>query len=176
MRLLRCRPRPTGTAILALLIPLAACASLDGSVAVTAPRTGQPSDAAASGIDHVHAVGHDPKIVVRSSTLNFLVAAEGELNYNSANRCLELMIAGSPPAGLVWPKGTTPTQINGKRGVTVPDIGNILQGSSVALVGGFEKWGKSEPFGYKANGDIDCLTHAPNGDVFVIGSVEKVGA
>ncbi|MEU4571431.1 hypothetical protein [Nonomuraea sp. NPDC023979] len=171
MRLLRCRPLPAGTAVLALL----ACASVGGGVAVTAPPTSQPSDAVRNGIDHVHAVGHDPKIVVRSSTLNFLVAAEGELAYNSANRCLELVTAGSSPMGLVWPKGTTPTQMNGKRGVTVPDVGDILQGSSVALVGGFEKWGRSKPFGYKAYGDLDCLTHAPNGDVFVIGSVKKVG-
>ncbi|MEV0164606.1 hypothetical protein [Nonomuraea fuscirosea] len=159
---------------MALLIPLAACASLDGGVAVTASPTRQPSDVTANGLDHVYAVGRDPKIVVRSSTLNFLVAAKGELTYNPANRCLELVRPGSPPAGLVWPKGTTPTQINGKRGVAVPDIGNILQGSSVDLVGGFEKWGKSAPFGYRVDGDIDCLSHAPNGGVFVIGSVEKV--
>ncbi|MEV4177054.1 hypothetical protein [Nonomuraea sp. NPDC049709] len=86
------------------------------------------------------------------------------------------MTTGSMLVGLVWPKGTTPVQINGKRGVAVPEIGNVLQGTSVALVGGYEKWGKRIPSGYKVDGDIDCLAHAPNGDIFVIGSVERVGA
>lgn len=88
---------------------------------------------------------------------------------------MELMRAGSTPVGLVWPKGTTPARINGKRGVTVPEIGNVLQGASVELVGGYEKWGKRVPYGYRVDGDIDCLTHAPNGDIFVIGSVERAG-
>jgi hypothetical protein len=161
---------------LALLIPLVACSATDGGVTATAPGADQPADATDGGVDYVRTVGQDPKIVVRTSTLNFLVPAKGELSYNSASRCLELMMAGSPPVGLVWPKGTTPTRINGKRGVAVPEIGNVLQGASVALVGGYEKWGKREPFGYRVDGDIDCLAHAPNGDVFVIGSVERVGA
>ncbi|MEV0594648.1 hypothetical protein [Nonomuraea cavernae] len=173
MRQLRCRPRSFGTVILALLIPLAACSPSDGGVTATARQADQPSDA--EGVDHVRTVGHDPKIVVRTSTLNFLVAVKGELSYNSANRCLELMMAGSRPVGLVWPKGTIPAWINSKRGVTVPNVGNILQGASLDLVGGYEKWGKDVPFGYRVDGDIGCLTHAPNGDVFVIGSVESVG-
>jgi hypothetical protein len=164
---------------LALLIPLAACSPSDGGVTATAHRTDRPSDAADGGVDggvdHVRTVGRDPKIVVRTSTLNFLVATEGELRYDSANRCLQLMTTGSMLVGLVWPKGTTPARINGKRGVTVSEIGNVLQGTSVALVGGYEKWGKKIPFGYRVDSDIDCLADAPNGDVFVIGSVDRVG-
>ncbi|MFC5824405.1 hypothetical protein [Nonomuraea insulae] len=156
---------------MALLFPLAACSQPDGGVTATAHRTDRPSNATDGGVDHVRTVGQDPKIVVRTSTQSYLAATKGELRYNSANRCLELMTTGSMLVGLVWPKGTAPARINGKRGVTVPEIGNVLQGTSVALVGGYEKWGKRIPFGYKVDGDIDCLAHAPNGDVFVIGVI-----
>lgn len=175
MRRLRDHPRTFGTAVLALLIPLAACSSPDDRVSAPVPPVEQPSDVVNDGVDYLRVVGRDPRIVVRSSTIDFLVAEKGELRYNAESRCLELMTTGSTLVGLVWPKGTSPARVDGKRGVTVPGLGDVLQGTSVALGGGYEKWGKKIPYGYRVDSDIDCLSHAPNGDVFVIATVDDTG-
>ncbi|GAA1655768.1 hypothetical protein GCM10009733_061530 [Nonomuraea maheshkhaliensis] len=175
MRRLRGHPRTFGTAVLALLIPLAACSPPDGRVSAPAPPVEQSSGVADDGVDYLRAVGRDPRIVVRSSTIDFLVAEKGEVRYNAENRCLELMTTRSTLVGLVWPKGTGPARVDGKRGVTVPGLGDVLEGTSVALGGGYEKWGKKMPYGYRVDGDIDCLSHAPNGDVFVIATVDVDG-
>ncbi|MEV4077201.1 hypothetical protein [Nonomuraea fuscirosea] len=175
MRRLRGNPRTFSAAVLALLIPLAACTPPDDRITATAPPIEPTSDVADGSVDHLRVVGRDPRIVVRSSTLNFIVGTKGELRYNAENRCLELMTTGSTLVGLVWPKGTIPTRVGGKRGVTVPGLGNVLQGTSVVLVGGYEKWGAKIPSGYRVDSDIDCLSRAPNGDVFVIATVDDAG-
>lgn len=79
--------------------------------------------------------GRDPRILVDAEKdLSLEMNIPGILGYDQASRCLYVTLTDHSPRQLVapvWPAGSNSIILKGKRGVSVPGAGPIVEGDPV---------------------------------------------
>ncbi|MEW1838936.1 hypothetical protein AB0392_13355 [Nonomuraea angiospora] len=122
----------------------------------------------------VRVEGDDPVIFVHGSSVSMKAEFSGVLTFDGESRCLRLGSASGTgtEAMPVWPDGTTPIRVKGKRGVTVPGVGVIVEGDRFRAGGGGSTWRANPPQGVIV--PEDCLPPGAEGTVFIIGEVDDV--
>ncbi|MER7132392.1 hypothetical protein [Streptosporangium saharense] len=142
------------SAVISLLSALVACANLSG------PK--------------LAVVGTDPVILVHRSTGSQEALLFGKLAYEAKSRCMRVNAAdgGRQTATPVWPSGTRPVLVEGRRGVEVPGAGTFLEGDRVEAKGGGSTWRTNPPAGLVI--PEGCLPDG-EGTVMIFGEVSPAG-
>ncbi|WP_306370864.1 hypothetical protein [Nocardiopsis sp. CC223A] len=143
--------RITIIALLAVL-PLTACASGPGS---------------GPGPDEVVVIGEDPRLLVHDFSSAMEALLTGELEYLADERCLVLAMRDEATgevvgrSEIVWPAGVEALG-DGRTGVTVPGLGDLVPGDSFSAGGGPAP---GEGWAAVANAPDSC---APDGGGFAV--------
>ncbi|KAB8181537.1 hypothetical protein FH608_050805 [Nonomuraea phyllanthi] len=82
----------------------------------------------------IQATGSDPVILVHTGGETGAVGIESRLAYHAASKCVVLQ-AGDGINIPIWPPGTEPIVVDGRRGVDVKGVGRFLDGDRVQLGG-----------------------------------------
>lgn len=119
--------------------------------------------------------GDDPILIVRETSITYLVGETITLAYDSDSKCL-LAQQESGSFVLVWPTGTRPINDNGRIGVELSGKGRAYVGDKITVVGGFEPWGKQKPAEFGIPAAATCFRNGSSSDAFIIGRIERIDA
>jgi hypothetical protein len=121
--------------------------------------------------ESISLVGVSPRIVVHVSRLSVGMSLRGVL-VSDGRGCLAVRgERGNEQyeATPVWPKGVTPIEREGEIGVSVPELGVIMEGDEISAAGAF--WDRNHP---RMKG-VKLPARCRQGDGFIVFNGDSFG-